>query len=188
MNLENTKHAVTHNKKKEIFINAYDEYFDQIYRFIYFKVGNAEDAQDLTSAAFLKAWNYVKDNKIKNKTLRALIYKIARNTVIDFYRSKTAGGQNSAAISSLNGAINIADEKQDIISQAELASDMSLVEKGMMELKDEYREIIILRFTEELSISEIARILEKPKGNVRVLTYRALKALRDVLDNVNADK
>ncbi len=185
MNSDNAKHTATRDKKKEVFVNAYDEHFDKIYRFIYFKVGNMEEAQDLTSSTFLKAWNYIKDNKVRNKTLRALIYKIARNTVIDFYRSKSAGGQNNAAVDTLGRAINIADEKQDLVRQMELASDMSLVEKGMMELKDEYREIIILRFTEELSISEIAGILDKSKGNVRVLAYRALKALREIIDNAN---
>ncbi len=182
MNSDNTKHIVARDKKKEIFINAYDEHFDKIYRFIYFKVGNTEEAQDLTSATFLKAWNHIKNNKVRKKTLRALIYKIARNTVIDFYRSKSAGGQNGAAIDTLDRAINIADEKQDLIRETELASDMSLVEKRLTELKDEYREIIILRYTEELSIGEIAKILDKSKGNVRVLAYRALKALRDVME------
>jgi RNA polymerase sigma-70 factor (ECF subfamily) len=183
MDLNNTKHISAHDKKKAVFINCYDKYVDQVYRFIYFKIGNVEEAQDLTSATFLKTWNYIKSNKVKDKLLRALIYKIARNTVIDFYRSKNFGTGSSAAVDSLDRAINIADEKQDIVRQMELASDMALVEKKLMELKDEYREIIVLRFIEELSISEIANILEKTKGNVRVLAYRALKALREILDS-----
>jgi len=181
MNSGKAKHISPRDKKKEIFIKAYDEHFDKIYRFIYFKVGNTEEAQDLTSATFLKAWNYCQSNKIKRRTLKPLVYKIARNTVIDFYRSKSSS-KAGEAIEGLDGAANIADERQDVARRMEVASDMSLVERGLMKLKDEYREIIVLRFTEELSIGEISKILDKPKGNVRVLAHRALKALKEVLN------
>ena len=68
----------------------YDLYTDSIYRYIYFKVGQDEEARDLTSEVFLKAWNYIQDNKITDyKTLKALFYKIARNLVIDHYRRKS---------------------------------------------------------------------------------------------------
>lgn len=166
------------DKEKEIFIKAYDKHMDQIYRFVYFKVGNQEDAQDLTSAIFLKTWDYIQKNKIKTKTLRALIYKIARNTIIDFYRVKSAKGIDS----NLENALNISDEKQNIQKSMELKFDLVIVEKKLMELKDEYREVIILRFTEGFSISEIANVLEKTKGNTRVLIYRALKALREIIN------
>ena len=70
---------------KDAFINAYDLYADPIYRFIYFKISNSEEAQDLTSAVFLKAWNYIQENSLKDyKTLKALFYKIARTSIIDY--------------------------------------------------------------------------------------------------------
>jgi RNA polymerase sigma-70 factor (ECF subfamily) len=168
-------------KEKEVFIKAYDQYVDQIYRFVYFKVGNPEEAQDLTSTIFLKTWDYIQNNKINHKTLRALIYKIARNSVIDFYRGKSSYQD----IGNLENAVNIIDEKQDIARRAELTSDLLLLEKSLLKLKDEYREVIILRFTEELSIREIAGILDKSRGSTRVLIYRALKALREIINSHN---
>lgn len=168
------------DKDREIFINAYDQYTDQIYRFVYFKVGNREEAQDLTSAIFLKTWEYIQKNKVKPKTLKALIYRIARNAVVDFYRSKSASRER---ISSLNDNLNINDDKQNPQKHIELKLDLVLVEECLTDLKDEYREVIILRFTEEFSISEIAEVLDKTKGNTRVLIYRALKALKEIIDN-----
>lgn len=166
-------------ENKEIFTRAYDDYIDQIYRFVYFKVGSKEEAQDLTSAVFLKTWDYINKNKIRKKTLRALIYKIARNAVIDYYRGRSMTQNN---MESLDEGLNIIDERQDMIKSIELSMDMTLISESLGELKDEYREVIILRFTEELSISEISSILEKSKGNTRVLLFRALKALRELTD------
>jgi len=75
------------NKDRQAFVKAYDLYVDQIYRFIYFKVGNKEEAEDLSSAVFLKIWSYLQENNIiDSKTLRSLLYKIARNIIIDHYR------------------------------------------------------------------------------------------------------
>ena len=65
----------------------------------------------------------------------------------------------------------------------ELESDAVLISGKLMELKDEYREIIVLRFMEDFSIGEIADILDKTRGNVRVLIFRALNALRDLMNS-----
>ena len=65
----------------------------------------------------------------------------------------------------------------------ELKTDLLVLETKLPELKDEYREVIILRFVNELSIKEVAEILDKSKGNTRVLIFRALKALKELLEN-----
>lgn len=167
------------DKDKEAFIKTYELYVDHIYRFIYFKVSNAEEAEDLTSQVFLKVWDYVQNRQVvEHKNLKALLYKSARNLVIDHYRSlKTR--QNVSFENEL-GEQDVVDKSQDIHRQAEIVSEMDNIEKMMLELKDEYKEIIILRFINELEISEIAQILNKNKGNVRVLIHRAIKALRDI--------
>ena len=168
------------SKDKQAFIKAYDLYIDQIYRFIFFKVGRKEEAEDLTSAVFLKTWNYIKDGNLTNyKTLRALIYKIARNLIIDHYRK--VSHEETIAIDNPNIKIDLADVKQDISRQVELTADFIIIENKLSELKDKYREVIILRFINELSIAEIAEILNKSKGNTRVLVFRALKALRELV-------
>jgi len=167
-------------KDREAFVRAYDLYVDKIYRYVYFKVGKKEEAQDLTSEVFLKAWNYIQDNQISNyKTLKALFYKIARNLVIDYYRKKS--NKESISLENEIVAINIADENQNIFEKINISSEVEEVLKRMSELKDEYREALALRYIDELSITEISEILEKTKGNTRVLVFRALKTLKENL-------
>jgi RNA polymerase sigma-70 factor (ECF subfamily) len=166
---------------REAFIKAYDLYVDQLHRFIYFKVGSREEAEDLCSAVFLKTWNYILENSLKDeKTLKALLYKIARNLIIDHYR-KNKDKENI----SLDGdsGIEIIDEKRSAARTMELKTDLLVLETKLPELKDEYREVIILRFVNELSIKEISEILDKSKGNTRVLIFRALKALKELLES-----
>jgi RNA polymerase sigma-70 factor (ECF subfamily) len=170
-------------KDRAAFVRAYDLYIDQLYRFIYFKVGNREEAEDLCSSVFLKTWNYILANSLKDqKTLKALLYKIARNLIIDHYRKSKRGATVSLDNNNERGMAEIVDEKQNLHQDMELKTDLLVIETKLPELKDEYREIIILRFINELSIKEIADILDKPRGTVRVLIYRALVALRELVN------
>ena len=170
-------------KDRQAYIKAYDLYINQLYRFIYFKVGSREEAEDLCSAVFLKAWHHILSNSLKQeKTLKALLYKIARNLIIDHYRRSKARETVSLNHGS-GGSLEIVDDKQNAGQLMETKADLLVLETKLPELKDEYREIIILRFINELSIKEIADILNKPKGNIRVLIFRALKALKELLEN-----
>lgn len=168
-------------KDQKDFMDAYDKYVDQIYRFIYFKVGSKEEAEDLSSAVFLKTWGYIREHSIKNsKTLKSLFYKIARNLIIDHYRKNSK--QDSVPLSGQELEIDLPDENQNIIKKTEENWDLSVVETRLPQLKDEYREVIVMRYINELSISEIADILGKPKGSVRVLVFRAINALKELVN------
>lgn len=179
-------------RDKDAFIQTYDLYVDSIFRFVYFKINDKEEANDLTSIIFLKTWNHIQENTVGDcKTLRALVYKIARTSIIDHYRktsnfSKVTldGGKESKDGDEEYKKIDIKDESQDLARQAEINSDFGLVEKKLRELKDEYREVIVLRFIDELSIKEISSVIGKPKNNVRVLIHRALKALRELTGDI----
>ena len=173
---------------RQAFIKAYDLYINQLYRFVYFKVGSREEAEDLCSAVFLKTWNYILENSLRDhKTLKALLYKIARNLIIDHYRKNK--DRETISLDGGNG-IEVIDEKQSAAKAMELKTDLLVLETKLPQLKDDYREVIILRFVNELSIKEIAEILDKPKGNIRVLVFRALKALKELLEsdkNINSN-
>jgi len=169
------------NKDRQAFVKAYDLYVDQIYRFIYFKVGNKEEAEDLSSAVFLKIWSYLQENNIiDSKTLRPLLYKIARNIIIDHYRK--INQRENVSLDKTMEQGGLIDVKQDIAQRAEVMSDLMVIETKLPELKEEYREVIIMRYINELSIKEIAEILDKSKGNVRVLIYRALSTLKELMN------
>jgi RNA polymerase sigma-70 factor (ECF subfamily) len=191
MKLHNKKTEKKANEKKllkrikqedrEAFIEAYNLYSDQIFRFIYFKTSNKEDAKDLNSLVFLKTWSYIKEGGIDDyKTLRALLYRIARNAVIDHYRKNS--NTEKISLDNEDFKIDLPDEKEDLKKQTEIKSDFEMIEKKMEKLKDEYREVIVLKYIEELSVSEIARIINKSKGNTRVIVHRSIKALQELME------
>lgn len=160
-------------------MRAYDLYADEVYRFVVFKVRTEEEARDITSQVFLKAWHHILERKpAGQKSLRALLYAVARTTVIDHYR----GSGPPKADADGPEAKEIPDPAQNIGIRAEIDSDMDRVREKMKDLKDEYREILILRYINELSFKEIAEVTGKTKNNARVISHRALKALRELME------
>jgi RNA polymerase sigma-70 factor, ECF subfamily len=106
---------------------------------------------------------------------------VARNLVIDHYRKKSTR-QNDVELDRHAGVKDcLPDDRQDAVRLMEIKNDTELVRMKMAELKDEYQEAITLRYINELSIDEMAGIMNKSKGNIRVLVYRSMNALRELL-------
>jgi len=159
------------NYKKE-FGKIYDKYITKIYRFIFLKVNSEEIAQDLCSETFLKGWESYKSNpKIDN--ISAFLYRIARNLVIDHYRQKA----RVQFVSTEN--MPIIDPSQEVEEKAAVSLDMDQVRIVLADLKDDYQNMIIWRYLEQLSISEIAKMTNKTEDATRVMLCRALKSLRE---------
>lgn len=168
------------SKDKDAFVRVYDEYVQDIYRFVYFKVGKEIEAQDLTSLVFLKAWHHVQSNSlVDSKTLRALIYKIARHAIIDYYRESS--NKLELSLDDEKNPIDVIDEDKDLVSDLDRSIDLELLRKQLPLLKEEYRELIVLRFVQDLTLEEIADITGKSRGNVRVILHRALTALKEMV-------
>lgn len=161
----------------EAYGQFYDLYVAKIYRFIFFKVNSASDAQDLTSETFLRLWQYLKEGK-EIKNLNSFVYTIARNLVIDFYRRRAKHEQESIDLEEIHQI----PDKTDFLHQQEVDAQLQGVLRGLDKLKDEYREVIVLRFLNELSIGEVSSVINKSGGSVRVLLHRALKALKESIN------
>ncbi|MCX6797868.1 MAG: RNA polymerase sigma factor [Candidatus Falkowbacteria bacterium] len=175
------------NKDRQAFIAVYDAYVKDIHRFVYFKIGRREEANDLTSMIFLKTWNFIQAGSLESsKTLRALLYKIARNAIVDYYREN--GLKIEASLDDEEHPIEIVDEGQDLAKNIENKANLELINRQLPFLKDEYREVIVLKFVNDLELSEIAEITGKSKGNVRVLLHRALNALRELVEEEEKKK
>ena len=161
-------------KPQKIFSELYDQYVDKIYRFIFLKVSSQEVAQDLTSETFLRGWKVFRNPKdIENPP--AFLYKIARNLVIDHYREKEQ--KSTISIEDLR----IVDPRSNLEEKAILTSDLNTIKGALTNLKEDYQTVIIWHYLDDLSIPEIAKILEKPEGTIRVTLHRALKSLKNEL-------
>lgn len=162
----------------ESYAKLYDTYVHQIYRFVYFKVSSHEEAEDITSEVFLKAWNYIQEKKEVN-SFSGLLYRIARNCVIDLYRRK------SKAAESLDDQMEVGLEKGDGGKWfAEITNKLEAekVIHALKKLKQEYQEVLTFRYVDELEIEEIAEITGKGKIAIRVTLHRALKKLKEILE------
>ncbi|MBZ1348354.1 MAG: RNA polymerase sigma factor [Candidatus Nealsonbacteria bacterium] len=167
---------------KKKFSRIFDQHINKIYRFVYLKVNSQEIAQDITSEVFLRGWQAFKkaynpcpmpQNKIKN--ISAFLYQIARNLVIDHYREK----QKKQTVSIEN--MEIVDPGIGLEEKAAIDSDIEQIRKGLLRLKQDYQDVIIWHYLDDLSVSEIAKILNKPETTVRVMIHRGLKHLRALI-------
>ncbi|MBM3250904.1 MAG: RNA polymerase sigma factor [Candidatus Nealsonbacteria bacterium] len=161
------------NKAQKLFSQIYDNHIDRIYRFIFFKVNSREIAEDLCSETFLRCWEKFKNNHQEIENPPAFLYRIARNLVTDHYREKA-----KAQFVSIDCA-PIIDPRNDLEEKVLLNSDLETIKANLAGLKDEYQEVIIWRYIDDLPISEIAKILDKSEGAVRVTLHRALNNLRN---------
>jgi len=165
------------NPRKE-FSKIYDNCIEKIYRFIYFKVNSEEIAQDLCSETFLKGWEVFKVNHHNIENPQAFLYKIARNLVTDYYRVK--GRTRFISVEKTS----IVDPGQSLEEMALLNSDIDNIRKVLTDLKEDYQNVIIWHYLDDLSISEIAKMMEKSEPATRVTLHRALKSLKNKIKEV----
>jgi len=158
---------------KDAFGQLYDIYAPRVFRFVRIKVGSQALAEDLTSESFLRIWEYlVKDKNKVEETFGGLLYKIARNLITDYYKRKSSQ------------EILMDDDFRDFLSKEPAKDEIRLKEwaeeihKALIFIKEEYQDVIIWYYVEELSVPEIAKIMDKSEGNIRVLIHRALESLK----------
>ena len=162
----------------EAFGRIYDRYVAAIYRFVFLKLPSKESAEDVTSETFLRCWQYLQHNREVSQ-VRALLYRIARNLVVDAYRKQATHPSSvtfAPADPSTEVEADISDQNRgrDLI---EIRADLSLILEKISRLKEDYQDVITLRLIDGLSFGDIAKIMEKTVGHVRVIHHRAMKAL-----------
>lgn len=167
------------NPKKK-FSKIYDKYVEKIYRFVFLKVSSQEIAEDLTSAVFTKGWRkFKKEEDIQN--VSAYLYQIARAEIANHYR----GRSKFRTISTEASQIPIFDSNPNSEESQQLQSDIVLLKNCLAKLSNDYQDVLVWRYIDGHSNREIAKILGKSRGAVRVMVCRALKALRTAINNEN---
>ncbi|HID54109.1 MAG TPA: sigma-70 family RNA polymerase sigma factor [Anaerolineae bacterium] len=161
----------------EAFGELYMRHLNAVYRYIYFRVNDVQDAEDLTEQVFLKVWEALPGYKQMGKPLRSWIYRIAHNSVMDFYRRKQQSEKITAeALAWENESVNVLDEIIEV-------EEAHLLARAINELPDEQQELVILRFIEGLNHEQVADILQKSNGACRTIQYRALAKLNRLLSD-----
>jgi len=144
-----------------------------IYRFMFWRTKNEALAQDLTSNVFEKAWKT--RGNFKGGSSTAWLYRIARTTLIDYWRKKKDLPVDEAVITEL---ANDDTPLEEVVDQDILRAQL---QRAFATLPTDMREVVRLRFIEGLSGKQVAERLNLSEANVRVIQYRALKKLRGYL-------
>jgi len=169
----------------EAFAKIYDRYVSVIYRFVILKLPRQEDAQDITAETFTKFWHYVQQQKdIAN--VRAYLYQIARNLVADFYRNNERQAEQTFVTFDTE---NPSNELHDAGRGRDLMiarGEMALVLQQLERLKEDYRDVLAMRLIDDLTFEDIASILGKTAGHVRVIYHRGIRAMKSMKEQNDA--
>lgn len=153
----------------------YEANVEAVYRFIAFKVGDRQEAEDLTHDVFLKVVESIGSFHWRDITLRAWIFRIAHNLVVDTLRRR-----------SRRPTVALDDEMplpapDDPAAEAELKVSMEQVMVAMSQLTEAQRQAVTLRFSAEMSIEEVAQVMKKKPGAIKALQHSGLASLRRLL-------
>ena len=159
---------------QESFGRLYDLYADRVYRHIYYRVSNTADAEDLTAQVFMNAWKAIGRYKQMGRPFVVWLLSIAGNQVIDFYRAR----KEHTYLDDPSIVITDGIDPEEI---AERGWTRQALQEAIVRLKPDQRRVVVLRFVDGLDYADIAAIMQKKEGAVRVIQHRALLALRKLL-------
>ncbi len=167
---------------EERFLEAFDEYGDALFRHAFLRLSDRERAIELVHDTFTKVWMYVKGGQ-EVKSFRPFLYKVLNNLIIDEYRRKKSTsldalfekeGIDEAMFDDLKD-----DSVQSLLAEMDGALAFSLVDK----IPDMYREVLILRFVDQLGPKEISQLIEISENIVSVRLHRGLRILKELIEN-----
>jgi RNA polymerase sigma-70 factor (ECF subfamily) len=158
----------------EAFGRLYDIYVDRIYRHIYYRTNNVEDARDLTQEVFMKAWQALPKYKRTKTPFLGWLFTISHNRVIDYYRTRKD-------YTYLDDIFFLKDREGTPDQLAESKFTQQAIRRVILQLPEVQQQVVLMSFIEGLEYSEIAAVLGKTEGNIRVIVHRALKTMKEML-------
>ena len=154
----------------------YEEYYDRITRYAYVHIGDRNDAEDIAGETFLRALKTLDSYQERGVPMQAWLFKIAHNLIVDYLRKKTKIKIQAIDITPL------ADDEDPTV-MVEKKVQLEKVKKAMINLTDDQREVIGLRFLGGMTSREVAQVMNKNDGAVREMQRAAIERLRNILAN-----
>ena len=161
---------------KDAFGRLYERYVDRIYNYVYYRTGNAEDAEDLTARIFFRAMQHIGNYHDRGLPFSAWLYRIAHNLVANWHRDRSR-----RKIISLDDITQWQAPEKGPEFVTQLMEDKDALLSAIRRLPAERQELLILKFVEQLSNAEIGDIMGRSEGAIKSLYHRTLLALRDDL-------
>ncbi|MGI5915576.1 MAG: sigma-70 family RNA polymerase sigma factor [Anaerolineae bacterium] len=161
-----------------VFGEIYERYVDRIYTYIYHRVGNAHDAEDLTSRTFYRALSHLPSYQDKGIPFSAWLYRIAHNLLANWHRDRSR-----QPVVALDEVVTRSPASEHPEWMAELQDDTRLLREVIRELDPSRQELLVLKFTEGLSNAEIGKIMGRSEGAIKSLYHRTLLQMRKEMEN-----
>lgn len=165
------------NGENEAFGELYDIYLPRIYRFVFLKVGRKQDAEDLTHQVFMQAWEHIGNFEFQGFPFGSWLYRIASNAVIDYYRTF----KRTFDIEAIPKEVLARDPELE--KNLDTNFSVELIRTAIGKLDHDQQNVVVMRFVDELSTKEIADVIGKSEGAIRVIQHRALKQLKEHINN-----
>lgn len=157
---------------EDLFIKAYDDHSDAIFRHCYFRVFERERAKELMQEVFIKTWEYLKNGQsIEN--LKAFLYRVANNLIIDESRKKKAVSLEQMQDQGFDPKDDTHDRLLKFVEGGELV-------RLLEQIEPKHRQAIQMRYVDDLDIKEIALALGETENNVSVRIHRGLEKIRKI--------
>jgi len=157
----------------------YENYFSPLNRYILIRVSDVNDADDLTQLVFIKFYKNLANWQDKGFQPSAYLYSIARSVIADFYRAK---GRKGNKIANSEEVLEILTDTSQSPHQDVIASEeIKMLYRNLKKLPDNYQEVLLLRYIENLPSSEIAQIIHKSDVATRKMLSRAVAALSKIV-------
>lgn len=164
-------------KAEKQFLAAYDQFAAAILRHIFFRVNDRFLAQDLTQETFFKAWRSLARKEEGVKNFKSFLYKIANNLIIDHYRSKPRSPDSLDEVDEIKIIIGPTQE-----IETEKLINNQIIHKHLDDMGEEYKQILLLRYVDDLSIKEICAITGKTPNHISVSIHRGIKMLKEKIN------
>jgi RNA polymerase sigma-70 factor (ECF subfamily) len=153
----------------------YDRYAEAIYRYLYRYVGDAAQAEDLTSEVFVKLLQSLNTARAPRDRLPGWLYRVAHNLAMDWFR------KGSKHVEMPLDA-ELATDIESPLAELERRQTHEQLRAALRQLTVAQQRVILLRFGEGFKLAEVARLMGKSEGAIKILQYRAVRRLRNLLD------
>lgn len=166
--------AALQRHDQDAVLTVYRRYVDAIYRYAYYQVGDAAMAEDVVSEVFLRMLEKIESYRYQGIPLSAWLYRIAHNLITDHFRAmgkRDGGNDHDSIVAALPDPARVVETRLTV----------EQLRQALCSLTEEQRQVVLLKFVEDLDNRHVATILGKSEGAIKSLQHRALDALRRLL-------
>ena len=167
------------------FEKIYRHYMPKIYRFYYFKLKNRQLAEDLTSELFIRVYGGLGKTSLNSKSFSVWIYRIANNLMVDYFRKTGKAVEYSTAPEKFDNLVQQSSSAESYFAKSESGFKNRKLAAAVGRLTELQRDVILLKFVEDMDYDTIAQVLKKRKATVRGIVFRAMTELKAEIKKEN---